>query len=656
MKPTIAALFIEKHAYLQYDFNMVNLGGKYLYEIEKNDNHFIVTRKINPQYCKGFFNITNSNNTIENVSAIVGQNGVGKSTLLDIIRRCFIDNTNALPHVKSILLVENEDQLLFYSHDIETLYMAGKKIKGISKNSLQTIYYSPHLDYRFNPNFDEIDYFDISLDKFIDLDLIDMEAMDTNEYGVNFPVKQELLFKNSLRQILFMTSSLVVEEHRFENIFDFPLHGNASLYFRGLITDKEPRNVPYVLREPLKELEERIESELNDHVKIRKIEKNNRTINEAEVKGYLLKRNLIRHLVSLLFKHMDRSNDYLTSVQFDEREFQAKHAKSAYELFLAFLSATRIPTPAGNKQAFDVKGIKSLFDKIYKVADSIRDGEQINQNEMICSAKDAIEILKLHRTVIYDISSYYNKQLKKGSKILRDLNFLVPDFIYYSPAEKRLSSGENALLNLFSKLYSFLDVKLNPRVNPKKRIKTFILLLDEADLGFHPVWKKKFVKAIISTLPYFFEKYTQTPCIQIIFTTHDPLTLSDLPSSNVVCLENRDNKVQILNSLKMLKTFGANITDLLANSFFVDDGLIGDFAKYKIQNIITWLKDEKSDESELYRKLIDIIDEPIVRKKLAEMYDHKMNSDLELSLIDRQIVELQKQKEQKLRHDKNTNK
>ena len=40
---------------------------------------------------------------------------------------------------------------------------------------------------------------------------------------------------------------------------------------------------------------------------------------------------------------------------------------------------------------------------------------------------------------------------------------------------------------------------------------------------------------------------------------------------------------------KPKKTFGANISELLEESFFLENGLIGDFAKEKIEQTINWL-------------------------------------------------------------------
>ena len=87
-------------------------------------------------------------------------------------------------------------------------------------------------------------------------------------------------------------------------------------------------------------------------------------------------------------------------------------------------------------------------------------------------------------------------------------------------------------------------------------------------------------------------------------------------------------KVQISNPqpIEDKKSFGANITDLLADSFFIEDGLIGDFAKGKIEEVLNDLikkrpcKKEKRFE---YKKIINLIDEPIIRMKLEDMYKSK---------------------------------
>ena len=51
-----------------------------------------------------------------------------------------------------------------------------------------------------------------------------------------------------------------------------------------------------------------------------------------------------------------------------------------------------------------------------------------------------------------------------------------------------------------------------------------------------------------------------------------------------------NGKCIVVDGLKKDKTFGANIHTLLSDSFFLEDGLIGEFAKGKINEIIDFYK------------------------------------------------------------------
>lgn len=649
----IAAFFIIDHEYIAYEAQVMNLGGRYVYSavIEKNGT-YTISRQQNDKYIKNFFSVTNSRIRINNVSAIVGQNGVGKSTMLDIIRKSFIEKSAALPRASYFLLIENgEEEIFFISNSLKKLFYedSGKisEMQKVDATLMQTIFYSPHVDFRFNPNFDEIDYFDISADNYLELDLEGISDRGKKSNGTAYSIKQELLFKNSVRQITFLASPLVTKKKVFNELFSFPTHGEAMLEFRDTVIDDNPRNVPRGFLTPFNMVREKIESELNNYVKVRKSDKKGNIINQVEVNRYLLKRNILKYILSVTHRQMDVSNNYLSYSDFDFNAFKADFDRqNALEAFYSFFRNSFIDTVKGRENPINIKLIEALINKLYDVIDNITNLNSIEDNKIIVSSENAIDILELQKQLVFEISDYYNKQSKENSKDYTNINFLVQGIIYYFPAKKKLSSGENALLNFFSKLYDFLDLKLNVKTNSKKQIQTFILLLDEADLGFHPTWKKKFVKALVSTLPYFFEQYEQHPSLQLIFTTHDPLTLSDLPSSNIVYLLNDDGKVRIDDEDER-NTFGANITDLLADSFFLSDGLIGDFAKDKIKGIITWLDNpDDKENSEYYKKIIELIDEPIAKRKLAEMFDEKMQSNLQLNIIEKQIAELNKKREE----------
>ena len=158
-------------------------------------------------------------------------------------------------------------------------------------------------------------------------------------------------------------------------------------------------------------------------------------------------------------------------------------------------------------------------------------------------------------------------------------------------------------------------------------------------MGYHPLWKKKFVKAVTTTLPLLFSKIKPTvydgntqkyidssqksPNLLVIFSTHDPLTLSDVPNQNIIYLKKNKTTNTVVAENRERRSFGANITDLLADSFFIDDGLVGDFAKEKILETIKWLQNDKRSKGkkDYIRDVIKLIDEPVVQRKLSDMYD-----------------------------------
>lgn len=233
----------------------------------------------------------------------------------------------------------------------------------------------------------------------------------------------------------------------------------------------------------------------------------------------------------------------------------------------------------------------------------------------------AIELLELQNNFLNKVNNYYESNIENFT----DFNFKrenkIEDFINFLPSERALSSGENALLNLFSRFHEALEnikfYEWNKNTN--------IVLLDEADLGFHPKWKKQFVQSILFFFDIYFKSYRSS--VQIIFTTHDPLTLSDILNYNVVYLEKKENAIFFDQNEKTKKSFGANISDLLADSFFLEDGLIGDFSKNKIQDVIEYINDESSRSEKKWitspiiaKKIIGQIGEPYLSDKLNDMF------------------------------------
>ncbi|AEH01972.1 AAA family ATPase [Lacinutrix sp. 5H-3-7-4] len=658
----LAAIYLDFHDYLFEKAQYVNLGGKYIYEFDKNGESIDVSRRINNDYLEGFFDVTNLDSKLINVNAIVGQNGAGKSSLLDSIRSLFVENPYALPTNNTYLFFETEDDktLKFVSsiYDVGISTVSFKPIKDDftieterSNNLCKTIYYSPHFDFKYNPNFDEVDNFDISFDQILNEDLADLQNKNLDQSGFNFSASEELVFKNSIRQILFSNSDLVKKEKIFKDLFDFPEHGEARLTIRGHKNQKE-WNTPEAFRPILKIIKDKLKKELDDWTKVRKFNSPGRVSNQIEVNKYILERIILRDLISVIERQMEKDNTYLSSgVFFYENFVRETNRLNAFDSFLVFVDNCFIKFGKDEIPVFEKETIRDLLLKLYSEIGLVKDLNKVENNVLIIGGEAAIEILKLQNLFLNNIINYYAKYSpKRKDKIIEKRN-LIDGFINYMPSNKKLSSGENALLNLFSRLHHFLGTKLSSETRIHDEVDNYVLLLDEADLGFHPVWKRKFVNTIINTIPYFFNNLDRSPNVQIIFTTHDPLTLSDLPNKNIIYLmrdvaQGETEFLKYENLDRPNKSFAANITDLLADSFFVENGLVGDFARIKIIETVKWLNNKDRDENlkSYYFTLISLIDEPLIQRKLSEMFDNIFNSDLELQNLNEQIRIMEERK------------
>jgi len=205
------------------------------------------------------------------------------------------------------------------------------------------------------------------------------------------------------------------------------------------------------------------------------------------------------------------------------------------------------------------------------------------------------------------------------------------------------------MLNVFSRLYSVIYDKNTKKTDLSKLKENIILTIDEGELYLHPEWQRRYFELIQKTLPLIFSDKEENifKKIQIIISSHSPFIISDIPKENIIFIE-RDEKehCRVVNELRDMKqTFGANIHTLFTSSFFMD-GLMGNFAKEKIDKVIDFLNDKtvlEIPDIETAQKYIKIIGEPILKSQLQKMLDSKR-----LKKVDRidEIDELKKRIEE----------
>ncbi len=202
-----------------------------------------------------------------------------------------------------------------------------------------------------------------------------------------------------------------------------------------------------------------------------------------------------------------------------------------------------------------------------------------------------------------------------------------------------LSSGEKqrifSLSSILYHIYNIDSVHKDGNANTTN-YKNINIIYDEVELYFHPEMQARYISALLKSISYI--QLENIESINMLFVTHSPFILSDIVNTNILYLES--GKTIIPTN----QTFGANIHELLASSFFMTYGTIGKFASERINETLNWLKkkgnlklgmdyfqiEENNSfdrDVEYHKQVIDLIGEPVIRYKLLEMYNEFVKED-----------------------------
>ncbi|MEN5379081.1 hypothetical protein [Sphingobacterium kitahiroshimense] len=661
----LSAIVLLNNPLFSEKYTLINLGGPHYYEMDQQDHNFqeraiFLTRKVNISFIKGFYNYGDTKQ-IENLSAIVGGNGAGKTTILNSIRQ----DTNFGDHQNwqnSILIFEdpnngniytNHYQENLYEDKIEkTIYNSDhlkphflihvteneKKlnISQIDSNTIRSIYYSPHITYHYDRNKSD-DRYDISISKNIIDDLEGFGNRDGRENGTNYHPYEEIIYYNMERQLQFLNSDIALNSV-ISDTFKLPKYNSAAIIIRKYTRNSSPHNLPYEFQQVFTKIYKRIEQERGDFKELRSRE-NGVEKNTIGIEKHFLKLYILESFMSVLEEQFEKENTYLEEGEVNDIESIENSNKSAFQLIKLFLQNARVDGEIIFNSDSSIKLINVLFDCI----DQINNENYVTRVSFVTSIDNISKILTLQRKLLVDLYNYYPKYENN----LIDNDNYIKSFIHYSPSQENLSSGQHALLNLFSNLHYFVLKNLNEESQSIEVPNNFLILLDEADLGFHPLWKKKYIKVLAKSMHLFFDRLSSKPKLQLIIATHDPISLSDILNQNVVYVSQQHGKSIIIdssNDVETKKTFAANISELLADSFFLD-GLIGDFALDKINETIKWINKNQSEKGNIntkelshYKKLISNIDERVIKIKLSEMISElDDSSDFQRQIINEEI-------------------
>lgn len=180
----------------------------------------------------------------------------------------------------------------------------------------------------------------------------------------------------------------------------------------------------------------------------------------------------------------------------------------------------------------------------------------------------------------------------------------------------RMSSGERQYLYTFSTyIYHILNL-LSIQESYRVRYRRFNLVFDEVEICFHPEFQRRFINELIGYIQRMYMNVYAT--YNIIIATHSPFILTDIPQSNILYLEDG----RIPDSSKFKNPFAANICDVLYQSFFLKEGFVGEFARNKVNEMLRWLESGKMTQKrkEQFDFMCSLIGDPFVKMQIMQLY------------------------------------
>lgn len=219
-------------------------------------------------------------------------------------------------------------------------------------------------------------------------------------------------------------------------------------------------------------------------------------------------------------------------------------------------------------------------------------------------------------------------ELMPGPSVNSDVRFLLRGggrvvFSLLSSGERQLVSVLSAtvyhIYNL-STLFVENDASSDTGKTSILRYPYINIIFDEAELYFHPKYQSQFINALLRSIAGL-KISGVIKGINMIFATHSPFLLSDIPKGNVLCLHDGEPS-----ELNLDRTFCANVYDILANNFFMNR-FVGDFAMAKVQDIIDRIDraDESVDSVAELKMEIELIGDDFVRMSLKGRFQSKFS-------------------------------
>lgn len=527
---------------------------------------------------------------ITNAIAIVGKNGMGKTSILEAIIKILFGESD---EISGICIFKSEGKVFYkgYVKNKQQFTFNGNEInrwnnsKNIDENTKVVFYspvYNPHSDNGFL-KIRKSNYINVSNDfefkfakdknreKDIELQLDFIFGAGTYfEDLIYFPKFLKIDFKAIeiedfyKKLILFLENAISSRNKESRNlvskfIYDFNLHTRNGEFQFGL--------------DSLSEVYE----------------------NPEDWDVYLIELSLLFQDIETMFHEFISNNSpeegmafsIMLKKVFNSFSFQKNQNKGIqdniklFEVFFTIIKSKRFYEIRENLDNIRMsKKISEFFDfEIFEIIEKLKSIKRANFNladfPIVFGYENSNEVISL----LKDLRK--NGLLKYGFEVRWD----------------SISSGQLARLNMFGRLYKSIMTGGE----------SFYFLLDEADIYLHPEWQRTFM----SDLNLFLSRIRQMKNIKdihVVLTTHSPIMISDFYREQVYLFKDLGNEKVLLKS--SARTFGANLYDLYNDEFFINRP-VGEIAKKEIDERFDYISKNITSENahQLLMKNLKFIDQ-----------------------------------------------
>ncbi|MGZ3809746.1 MAG: AAA family ATPase, partial [Bacteriovorax sp.] len=596
------------------------------YQIEDYDDVplKISTAEINPE---DFFQIKTEleiPDTKINFSAIVGQNGSGKSSLVEIIYAAL----NNISVSKGVISAKRTVKHIL----VDIFYKKGNDVFLLKCND------KGHRTYRFSKGhgkgakLHEL-YLLKKFDEGAELNtLFYTVAVNYSHYALNSREVgtwiDNVFHKNDAYQ-----TPLVINPYREEGKINI----NNENY---LVKARLISNILHPIPEGMKE-EDTVRNIVNGKIADRItfiLDKEKFKYDKAKKPTFELTEKYGKKILKVVYKWFLKNEKFTPSDKLLNQyaqEYIINKLITISERYKPYWTFQNFHEDSGNKKL--IAYVKKLSKDPSHIAFKIRQAVNYLYFDIFDKEEERLNFM------LSDLSKVINKI--KDENNLRLIDIIPPSFFQSTISFKgrgsfeKLSSGEKQkVYTISSIIYHLININSVYEANNLIKYDCVNVIFDEIELYYHPEFQRTFVKDIIKNLSRIEMPFVKG--INFILITHSPFILSDIPANKILFLT--DEGLPIRDTIKK-RTFGANVHDLLADSFFFSNGYLGEFAKMKITSAIAYLKSiMKGDvlatdwKQESVRHFIDLIGEPLIKTSLKDMYNSAFLTSK--SEIDKEII------------------